>query len=274
MGLGGIPVSGGITGKGTLIFTNLLYDPLLRDLYDNPLPVPVYALGGDAGVAGFEAAFAVDRDPQTLWKTPVSSEDLSITMIHGANPPMVYGIVLLGHNITAAAVSLAKFEGGMDTNYNTVSEDLVINAAALTPAYHLLATPAAHDHWRIRVNFIAPTALQIGEIFLIGSPPLAFARNYNWLAPTYPEFGQVVDESEGGIRRIYPRWKRFRKDMTSNAVAETQLLAFHAAAENAHVILSPDGANGKAYFGDIALEPQAEDKGKWDVIAKFIEVAK
>lgn len=274
MALGGIPVSGGITGKATLISTNLLYSPLLYDAYGNPMATPVYTLGGDAGVTGYEAAFAIDRDPKTLYKSAPSTNDLTITMIHGATPPMVYGVVLLGHNIIAADVSLAKFEGGMDTNYNTVSEDLVINAAALTPAYHLLTTPVAHDHWRIRVNFASSTALQIGEIFLIGAPPLAFARNYNWGATRHIEKGKTTTEGIPGIRRVTTRWKRFYNEIVIDSASEAQWEALNLADTNSHVIFSPNGVNGPAYFGDINLEPADEFKSGQSITMKFIEASR
>jgi hypothetical protein len=273
MGLGGIAVSGGITGKGTLISTNLLYAPLLYDAYGLPMARPSYTLGGDAGVAGYEAAFAVDRDPGTILKTTPSDNDQTFTMIHGANPPTVYGIVLIGHNIAAADISLAKFEGGMDTNYNTVSEDLVINAAALTPVYHLLTSPQPYDHWRIRINFTSSKALQIGEVFLTGAAPLAFNANYSWGAKPHKELGQVNTAGANGVPRFYTRWERLYTQFSFTGISAAQLLALQVAARNGHVVFSPDGANGQAYFGVLKLEAPTERPGCYDVNANFTEAA-
>jgi hypothetical protein len=279
MALGGIPVAGGAANHGTLISTNLLYSPLLRDAHGIPLARPAYTLGGDAGVTGYEAAFAIDRDPTTILKTAASTNDLAVTMIHGATPPTVYGVVLIGHNITAAGVSLAKFEGGMDVNYNTVSEDLVINVATLTPIYHLLATPVAYSHWRIRINFVASTALQIGEIFLIGDPPLAFDRNYNKGFIPDLEIGETVSEGISGVPRRIARWERLRYEFEFTDISLTQLTALQLAARNGHVIFSPSGANDKAYFGMLELQRPKNISAKsvaaatYTITAVFTEAA-
>ena len=273
MALGGIAVSGGIAGHGTLIGVNLLYSPLLYDAYGLPLARPAYTLGGDAGVAGYEAAWVIDEDPLTIYKSTASTNDIAVTIIHGASPPTVYGVVLLGHNITAAGVSVAKFEGGMDTNYNTISADLTLNVATLTPAYHLLASPQAYDHWRVRVNFGVSTALQIGEIFLIGMAPLAFARNFNWESIPDKEIGQTNTEGVNGVPRVTARWERLRQSVSFTQLAEAQLTALQLAARNGHVILSPAGSDGRAYFGVLRLEQVTEIQEGYNVNAVFTEAA-
>jgi hypothetical protein len=279
MALGGIPVSGGTAGHGTLISTNLLYSPLMLDAYGNRLTVPAYTLGGDAGVAGYEAVFVADKNSKTIYKTPASTNDLAITMVHGATPPVVYGVVMLGHNVTVAGVSLAKFEGGMNTSYNTISEDLVINAATLTPAYCLLGTPVAHDHWRIRVNFGASTALQIGEIFLIGAPPLTFDRNFIRGFIPDQELGIIETEGIGGVPRTVTQWQRLRYEFEFTDISITQLTALQLAALNSHVIFSPYGVNGRAYFGKLKIQQpknisaKSLDSSTYSITAVFTEAA-
>lgn len=271
---GGIVVSGGVTGHGTLLACNLLYSPLMLDANRKPTTRPSYTLGGTAGVAGFEAAFAADKDIATLFKTAASDDDQAFTMIHGATPPTVYGVVVLGHNITSTNVSLAKFEGGNDTNYNTVSEDLTLNAATLSPAYHLLASPQAYDHWRIRVNFTSSLALEMGEVFLIGAAPLAFTDNYNKHFIKDLEIGKVESSGIGGVMRVYSRWERVRLDMVFDMIPTAQLSAMQIAARNGHVIFSPEGVNSFAYFGALELEqPKHLGNGLWNVTAHFTESA-
>jgi len=276
MASGGIPVSGGATGHGTLIYCNLLYSPLTLDAYGIPTTRPSYTLGGTAGAAGYEVAFAIDADQRSLYKTAASDDDQSLTMIHGASPPTVYGVVLLGHNLTEANTSLAKFEGSNDTAYDLVSEDLVINAAALTPAYHLLASPVAYDHWRIRINFTSSLALQIGEVFLIGAAPLAFVSNYNKRFPNALEFGSIKDSGGmSGVPRLYTRWVRRYMELHFTDISDTQLQAMQSAAQNGYVIFSPTGASGYAYFGILELEePIYVTTDRWDVVARFMESRK
>ncbi len=281
MALGGIAVSGGATGHGTIISCNLLYSPLLLDAYGSPKARPAYTLGGTAGAAGYEAAFAADRDQKTMFKTAASLNDLTLTMIHGATPPTVYGVVLLGHNLTATNVDDAAdsfagawFEGGNDTNYNTISAALTLNADALTPAYHLLASPQAHDHWRIRVNFNSSLALQLGEVFLIGNAPLALAKNYNWGFIDDKELGVVRNDGICGVPRIYTRWTRRRMEINFTHISTAQMEALQEAARNGHVVFSPSGANGYAYFGILELDqPKYVRTDNWDVTARFTESA-
>lgn len=279
MALGGIPVSGGAANHGTLISTNLLYSPLLRDAYGIPLARPSYVLGGDAGVAGYEAAFAIDRDPTTIWKTAASTDNLFFTMDHAATPPMVYGVVVVGHNLTVAGISVANFEGGMNAGNNTISENLVINAATLTPAYCLLPTPAAYHHWQIWVNFIAPTALQIGEIFLIGAPPYAFERNYNKGFIPDLEIGKTTSEGLSGVPRTISNWERLRYEFEFTDISLTQLTALQLAARNGHVIFSPCGVNDRAYFGILELQRPKNISAKsvanatYSITAIFTEAA-
>lgn len=282
MANGGIAVSGGATGHGTLIYANLLYSPFTLDANGIPTTRPSYTLGGTAGATGFEAAFAADRDQSTLFKTAAAGTDLTITMVHGASPPTVHGVVLLGHNLTATNISDAAdsyagawFEGGNDTNYDTVSEALTLNADALTPAYHLLDTPADYDHWRIRVNFNSETALQIGEVFLIGAAPLAFAKNYNWGFVDELELGVVRNAGLSGVTRVHTRWERRRLEITFRNITTEQMEAMQAAARNGHVVFSPSGANGYAYFGVLEIEPpRYVFSDKWDVVVHFTESAR
>jgi len=287
MGLGGIAVSGGTTGHGTLIYCNLLYAPLMLDAYEIPMARPTYALGGTAGAAGYEAAFATDRDQRTLFKTAEAGTDLTLTMITGTDPaavvPTVYGVVLLGHNLTATNLSDAVdsyagawLEGGDDTNYNAVSEAIVVNADALTPAYCLLTSPAAYDHWRIRVNFNSSLALQIGEVFLIGGAPLAFVKNYNKRFPDARELGMIKSTGGlSGVPRVYTRWERRYMEIRFTNISDAQLEAMQAAARNSHVIFSPTGSSGYAYFGVLELEqPIYVTTDKWEVTAHFTESVK
>ena len=275
MDLGGIAISGGIAGKGTLISTNLLYSPLLRDIYGNALPRPVYTLGGTPGVAKFEAAWALDKDPVTIYKTEASADEMTFTMIHGASPPKVYGVALIGHNLTDANITTAKFEGGNDINYDTISADLTINAAALTPAYHLLASPQDYDHWRLRIQFTSSLALQIGALFLIGAAPLPFAKNYQWEGDDDVEIGQIYNDGDNGVPRQIALWERVHKVMVFDRISTVQLKALQLAARNGHCILSPDGANGLAHFGVLQLgRPKPMLHNQWTVTARFTEAAR
>jgi hypothetical protein len=287
MALGGIAVSGGETGHGTLIYCNLLYAPLMLDTYEIPMARSTYTLGGTAGETGYAAAMAIDRDQRTLFKTAAAGTNLTITMITGVDPlatiPTVYGVALLGHNLKTSNISDATdslagawLEGGMDTNYNTVSEALTVNAETLTPAYRILTVPAAYDHWRIRVNFNTSLALQIGEIFLIGGAPLAFVKNYNKRFPNNKEFGTVKSTGGlSGIPRTYTRWARRYMEIHFTNISDAQLEAMQAAAMNGHVIFSPTGTSGKAYFGVFELEqPIYVTTDKWDVTAHFTESVK
>jgi hypothetical protein len=259
MALGGIPVSGGASGHGTLIHTNLLYSPLLRDAYGVAAARPAYTLGGSAGVTGFAAAFVADRDPKTLWKTSASAGAISLTMVPAAPAAQVYGLALVGHNLTVAGVTSAKFEGG-NGNYTDLSKDIVINASTLTPAYYLMSTAeiaaaAAYDRWRLINTFTGSAALQVGEVFLIGAAPLSFTRNYNKGFVPDLEIGEVKTESISGIKRIYTRWERLRYEFEFTDISVTQLVALQLAARNGHVIFSPNGSDGAAYFGTIELQP-------------------
>jgi hypothetical protein len=282
MAYGGIAVSGGTTGHGTLIYTNLLYSPLLIDSYGVPETRPTVTLGGTSGATGYEAAFAADRDPRTLFKPAASDSDQILLFDLGAgNTKYVYGVVLIGHNLTEDNTSdatdsyaLAKFEGGATSDCGDESQDLTINASLLTPAYHLLETPATYRYWRVRLNFNASTALEIGEAFLIGSAPLAFTVNFNKGYVEEREIGKVVNHGFSGIPRVYSRWERRRMDMTFTMIPEAQLLAMQVAARNGHVIFSPAGASGYAYFGVLELEaPKFRKIGYWDVTAHFTEAA-
>jgi hypothetical protein len=287
MALGGIAVSGGATGHGTLLYCNLLYSPLMLDAYGIPLARPSYEIGGTAGATGFEASFAIDRDQRTLFKTAAAGTDLTYTMVTGADPaavvPTVYGVVLLGHNLTAANIDDAAdsfagawLEGGNDTDYDAVSEAIVVNAAALTPAYCILTTPADYDHWRIRVNFNSSLALQLGEVFLIGGAPLAFTKNYNKRFPSALDLG-VTKDSGGisGVPRAYTRWVSRYMEIHFTNISDAQLLAMQDAAQNRHVVFSPTGASGPAYFGVWKLEqPVYVTADKWDVVAHFTESRK
>ena len=282
MALGGIPVSGGAAGHGTLIYCNLLYSPLLYDAYGNPQARPAYTLGGTAGAAGYEAVFAIDKDPQTLYKTAASAGAITLTMVL-ASAYQVYGVVLLGHNLTVAGITSAKFEGGAG-NYTDFSENLAINAATLTPAYFLLSTAqiaaaAAYTQWRINVTFAASTALQIGEVFLIGAAPYAFAKNYNKGFVSDMEYGKVSSSGISGIPRVITRWERKRYNITFTEITEAQLTALQDAARNEHVIFSPTGASGKAYFGVIEVEPptyitEVDGGSIYNVTVNFTEAAR
>lgn len=284
MANGGIAVSGGTAGHGTLIYTNLLYSPLLFDAYGNPIARPSVTLGGTAGAAGYEAAFVADHDHKTLFKTAASDNDITLTFDLGSgNANIVYGIVLIGHNLTEDNVSdatdsyaLALFEGGTTTGYSDVSQALTINASALTPAYHLLASPQAYRYWRVRVNFNASTVLQIGEAFLIGAAPYAFAKNYNWQYNDSLELGQVMqDGGISGVPRVYTRWRRRRMDLTFTDISAAQLAVLQAADCNSHVIFSPTGSTGYAYFGILELEqPKARRANYQNVVAHFTEIAR
>ena len=282
MALGGIPVSGGAAGHGTLIYCNLLYSPLLYDAYGNPQARPAYTLGGTAGAAGYEAAFAIDKDPKTLFETAASTDDITLTMTHAVTPPVVYGMVLLGHNLVYGACT-AFIDGGIG-NYNTELAPIVINAATLTPAYYLLsaadiATTAGWTYWRIRVNFTDSTALQIGEMFLIGAAPCAFAKNYNKGFVSDMEYGKVSSSGISGIPRVITRWERKRYNITFTEITEAQLTALQDAARNEHVIFSPTGASGKAYFGVIEVEPptyitEVDGGSIYNVTVNFTEAAR
>jgi hypothetical protein len=282
MALGGIAVSGGATGHATIISCNLLYSPLMLDAYGNQAARPAYTLGGTAGATGFGVAFSNDRDQRTLFKTAAAGTDLTLTMIHGASPPTVYGVVLLGHNLTetniddaADSFAGAWFEGGNDTDYDTISAALTLNADALTPAYHLLASPQAYDHWRVRVNFNSSLALQIGEVFLIGAAPLALTKNYNWGFVDERELGMIKNDGTWGVPRIYSRWERRRLEIAFTHISSAQVLSLQEAARNGHVIFSPSGASGYAYFGVLELEPpKMIHTDMWDVVAHFTESAR
>lgn len=270
---GGIPVSGGTTGHGTLISTNLLYSPILSTT-GGGFTRPAYTIDGTAGASGYDVAFAIDKDHKTLWKTAATSNDIEFTMIHGATPPTVYGVVVIGHNIASSAISLAKFEGGNDINYNTISADLTLNADLLTPAYHLLASPQAYDHWRIRVNFLVSTALQVGEIFLIGAPPLVFDRNYIYGFTRARELGNSVSSGIAGVPRCVTRWARTYMEFSFSHITETQLTALELAARNGHVVFSPSGSSGDALFGFFEIESAQNDFiDMYSVVCRFTEVA-
>jgi len=283
MAYGGIAVSGGTTGHGTLIHTNLLYSPLLLDSNRNPLARPAFTLGGTAGAAGYEAAFLVDMDQASLFKTAASDNDISVTIDLGSgNINSVYGVVLIGHNLTEDNVddatdsfALAKFEGGPTTACGLIDENLTINALKLTPAYKLLDTPANHRYWRVRVNFNASTAFQIGELFLVGAAPLAFTKNYNKAYSEALELGKSVNDGYGGVPRHYVRWERKRFNMAFEMIPTAQLEGMQAAARNGLVVFSPQGASSYAYFGLWELEePRYRFNDRWDVTAHFTESAR
>ncbi len=282
--LGGIPVSGGVAGKGTLISTNLLYSPLLRDAYGNALARPAFALGGTAGAAGFEAGWAIDKDPLSFYKTPASASEMTFTMIQAAATFTVYGIVLLGHIFDAGTVSpplpgnftSLKFEGGNSVAYDLISVDLTVNEGTLTPAYHLLASPQPYTHWRVRVTYASAKVLQLGEAFLIGAPPLAFVKNYKWGDPDGVVAGQVMSDGDNGIPRIVANWERLEKTLVFDKVTTAQKDAIILAVRNGHCILSPDGANGYAHFGVIYLvgQPVPMLFNQWNLTVRFIEAAR
>ncbi|MBU2527718.1 MAG: hypothetical protein KKC03_14065 [Bacteroidetes bacterium] len=341
MALGGIPVSGGITGHGTLIHTSLLQSPLLWAT--TGFWRPAFTLGGTAGVAGYAAKFVIDGDPKTLYKTASGfltisafadygatvagtvlatsvghgltgtttgrilgtvnyngfytitivnvdtfyftatwvatetgqwSPDIYFTMIHGAGPPTAYGVIMVGHNLAASNISLAKFEGG-NGNYTDFTDDLVLNADTLTPAYHLLATPITHTNWRIRVNFVAATALQLGEVFLIGASPLAFSRNFDWDGALAEELGQVISDGLAGVPRRKTMWARYWREFDFSQLSQAQYDALVVAARNGQVIFSPEGSDGCAYYGVMDLRPAKDQKfNKYGVTGAFTEAPK
>jgi hypothetical protein len=284
MTLGGIAVSGGVSGNGTLISTNLLYSPLLYDAYGNALARPAFALSGTAGATGYEAAWAIDQDPATLYKTEASDAEQVFTMIQAAATFTVYGIVLIGHNLDAGVVSpslpanytSAKFEGGNSTAYDLISVDLTVNENTLTPAYHLLTSPQAYTHWRLRVTYASSLPFQFGEVFLIGAAPLAFARNYNWQGDDGSASGQIVSDGDNGIPRIVALWQRREKDLKFERVSTSQKDALELAALNGHCIFSPDGVDGPACFGVIQKigKPVPMLPDQWDMTMRFIEAAR
>jgi len=274
MALGGIPVSGGISGNGTLIHTSLLQTPLLWAT--TGFWRPAFTLGGTAGAAGYEAAFVKDGDPKTLYKTAASDAEMTLTMVlDGAVKPDVYGVAIVGHNLVAASMVTAKFEGG-DGNYTDISEDLIINVATLTPAYKLLSAVASGmDRWRLRVQFSSSTAWQMGEVFLIGAPPLAFARNFDWEGSLAEELGQVVSDGIAGVPRRKTRWVRYWREFDFSQLSQAQYDASVVAARNAQVVFSPEGSDGKAYYGVMDLRPAKDQKfNKYGVTAAFTEAAK
>jgi len=277
MANGGIPVAGGTTNFGTLIHTNLLYAPLLRDAYGNAVERPAWTLGGTAGAAGYGAAFIRDKDPLTLYKTAPDAGEQTLTMVLSSTTrPAVYGVVLVGHNMTSTNITSAKFEGG-DGNYTDVTEDLVINAATLTPAYVLLSAAATgKDRWRIRVTYAAATEFQIGEVFLIGAAPLAFARNYSWQGGIDDlEIGKMSSSGINGVPRTVALWERLRKEFLFERISETQKTALQQAARNGSSVFSPDGASGFAHFGVFELEPPAPVMvDQFNVRARFTEAAR
>jgi hypothetical protein len=275
MANGGILVSGGISGNGTLISTNLLYAPLLRDAYGNAIARPSVTLGGTAGAAGYEAAFAIDKDPRTLWKTASLDTDITYTMDLGVTTLTVYGVVVVGHNIPTTGLTHALLEGGTTNACGDVSQALVLNADTYTPGYHLLATPVAKRYWRLNVQFAAATALQIGEVFLLGSAPLAFARNYNWRGMDDVEIGKIYSDGIHGVPRQTALWERKRADLPFTNISSVQLTALQLAARNGHVVFSPESSDGFAFYGVLTLEPPVSLPGsQWDVMGHFTECAK
>lgn len=273
MANGGIPVSGGVSGKGTLIHTNLLRAPLLFNA--GVAWRPSWTLGGTAGETGYEAKFVKDGAPSTLYKTPASPSELTLTMVlSGSVYPTVYGVVLVGHNLTTTNITTAKFEGGL-SNYTDVSEDLVLNAATLTPAYHLLSTPATgKDRWQLRIQFASSTALQIGEVFLIGEAPLAFSRNFDWDGSLGEELGQVMTDGLAGVPRMRSYWKRYRREMAFTRISQAQHDALILAARNGCAVFSPEGESGYAYYGLFSVQPSRDTFiDQLDLTGKFIEAA-
>ncbi len=274
MALGGIPVTGGITGKGTLLSTNLLRTPLI--LAASGYYKPSFTLGGTAGVAGFEAAYIKDGDPKTLYKTASLGTEITLTMVlDGSVKPDVYGVVIDAHNLVAASMITAKIEGG-NGNYTDVSEDLVINAALLTPAYKLFSAVASGmDRWRLRIQFSSAMALQIGEVFLIGASPTAFARNFNWEGNPLPEFGRVSSSGIAGITRTRTIWIRYRREMFFENISQAQRDSLQLANLNGYVVLSPEGASGCAYLGVLEITSEKDRKGgTYDLTAVFTEAAR
>jgi hypothetical protein len=275
MALGGIPVSGGITGNGTLLGTNLLREPIIWT--PGGYVTAVFALGGTAGSLYYEAKWVKDGDPKTKFITPAGAGEHILTMIADSAfeaYAMIYGVVIFNHNLTTSNITLAKFECADDTAYDHVSGDLVINAATGSPAYFLLPTPAVYKYNRLRIQFNASTALQIGEAFLIGSPPLAFTRNFNWQGKVDEELGEVVSTGRAGIRRRRTRWTRYWREFGFSSLSSTQLAALVDIARNGYCVFSPEGANGYALLGDVSKEPASDDKGGPAMAMRFIEVPK
>jgi hypothetical protein len=273
MAYGGIPVSGGVSGKGTLIHTNLLQAPLLFNA--GVAWRPSWTLGGTAGATGYEAKFIKDAAPSTLFKTAASAGEITLTMkLAGSVYPTVYGVVLVGHNLADSNITTAKFEGGL-SNYTDVSEDLVLNADTLTPAYHLLSTPATgKDQWRLLIQFSSSTALQIGEVFLIGEAPLAFARNFDWGGSLSEELGQVMTDGLAGVPRMRSYWKRYWREMQFTKISQTQHDALILAARNGYAVFSPEGDSGYAYYGLFSVQPSRDTFiDQLDLTGKFIEAA-
>ena len=276
MALGGIPVSGGIAGNGTLIGTNLLRSPLI--LLSGAWKNVAYTLGGTAGETGYGVDWIKDGDQKTKLKTAPSSSAMTVTMVSsesGAPYPTVYGVVLAGHNLTSTNVTLAKFEGGTDTDYDDVSVDLVINAATLSPAYHLLASPQAYRYWRLRIQFTSELALQIGEVFLIGSPPLPFDPNFEWRGKVDEDLGTIVSDGGAGIRRRKTIWARYWREFRFGALPQAQYDAIAEIARNGYCVFSPEGANGYAYLGDIEKDPAGDEfVDQLSLTMRFTEAAK
>jgi hypothetical protein len=273
MAEGGIAVSGGTTGYGTLISTNLLYAPLLLDASGNPLARPVVAIGGTAGATGFAAAFALDKDPKTLWKTAATGDAQTFTIDLGATGFTVYGVVVINHNIPTTGLTAATLDGGTTAACSDVSEALTLNADTYTPAYHLLTTPVAKRYWRLSVDFVASTALQIGEVFLIGAAPLAFTGNYSYWYDDHEEVGIRSSTGLSGVSRVTAQWvRRYMSGLQFNNISTAQKDAMLAAARNGHVVFSPDGANGKALFGVWKIESVKHSyDDQWNVTASFEE---
>ncbi len=273
MAFGGIPVSGGVTGNGTLLHTNLLRYPLLFNAGVGYRPE--WTLGGTAGATGYEAKFIRDGAPSTLYKTAASAAEITLTMVlSGSVKPDVYGVVLVGHNLTSANITTAKFEGG-DGNYTDVSENLVLNAATLSPAYCLLSAAASgKDRWRLRIQFSSSLALQIGEVFLIGGEPLAFAKNFIWDRPFAEELRQTRTDGLAGVPRSRTVWKRYWREFEFDRISQAQHDALILAGRNADVVFSPEGANGYAYYGIMSVQPSRDIFiNQLGLTAKFTEAA-
>lgn len=280
MAAGGIAVSGGKTGYGTLISTNLLYSPLLYDTSGNLIARPAPTIGGTAGATGFEAAFAIDRDPATLWKTASLDVDITYTIDLGVTNLTVYGAAVIGHNIPTTGLTHALLEGGTTNSCGDVSQALTLNADTYTPGYHLLGTPVTKRYWRSNVHFAAATALQFGEFFLIGAAPLVFERNFRTGFTPNLELGAVSSSGISGVPRIYTRWERLRYEFEFYNISLTQLTALQLAARNGHVVFSPYGTDGAAYYGTLELQRPKNVAAKsfsdstYSVEAVFTEAAK
>lgn len=273
MANGGIPVSGGTTGHGTLIHTNLLRWPLL---FNSGVPYrPEWTLGGTAGATGYEAKFIRDGAPSTLFKTAASDAEMTLTMVlSGSIKPTVYGVVLVGHNLADSTITTAKFEGG-DGDYSDVSENLVLNADTLTPAYCLLSSPATgKDRWQLRIQFSSSIALQIGEVFLIGGAPLAFTKNFDWEGSLAEELYQVKTDGLPGVPRSRTIWKRYWREFDFTRISQAQHDALVLAARNGDAVFSPEGSDGYAYLGMLTVQP-ARDRfvDQLDLTGKFVEAA-